>query len=82
LPFRVPPGIKLIRVDPKTGLRAGPGTDRVILEAFKPGTAPPDSYSVVGFTDVDGNPIGGDPNARSVPMDSDRAIRQGTGGLY
>ena len=25
VPFRVPPGIKLIRVDPKTGMRAGPG---------------------------------------------------------
>ena len=49
VPFRVPPGIKLIRVDPKTGMRAGPGTERAILEAFKPGTAPPDSYSVVGY---------------------------------
>src|SRR6185312_3606435 len=34
IPFRVPPGIKLIRVDPKTGMRAGPGDSRVILEAF------------------------------------------------
>ena len=25
MPFRVPPGIKLIRVDAKTGMRAGPG---------------------------------------------------------
>ena len=49
VPFRVPPGIKLIRVDLKTGLRAGPGTEKPILEAFKPGTAPPDSYSVVGY---------------------------------
>ena len=47
-PFRVPPGIKLVRVDPKSGTRAGPGTERAILEAFKPGTAPPDGYSVVG----------------------------------
>ena len=46
IPFRVPPGIKLIRVDAKTGMRAGPGDTKVILEAFKPGTAPPDSYSV------------------------------------
>ena len=49
VPFRVPPGIKLIRVDLKTGVRAGPGSERVILEAFKPGTAPPDEYSVVGY---------------------------------
>src|SRR5262245_66508925 len=49
VPFRVPPGIKLIRVDAKTGARAGPETSRAILEGFKPGTAPPsDGYSVVG----------------------------------
>ncbi len=54
VPFRVPPGIKLIRVDLKTGARAGPDSDRVILEAFKPGTAPPDDYSVVGYGDADG----------------------------
>ena len=41
-PFRVPPGIKLISVDVHSGMRAtGQGT---ILEAFKPGTGPPDSY--------------------------------------
>ncbi len=38
VPFRVPAGIKLIRVDAKTGMRAGPGDTKVILEAFKPGT--------------------------------------------
>ena len=44
-PFRVPPGIKLITIDPKTGLRSsGQGS---ILEAFKPGTAPPDNFAAV-----------------------------------
>jgi penicillin-binding protein 1A len=75
VPFRVPPGIKLIRVDPKTGMRAGPGDQRVILEAFKPGTAPPDNYSTIGVSDADGRPVGVSPEA-------DRAIRTGTGGLY
>jgi penicillin-binding protein 1A len=51
VPFRVPAGIKLIRIDAKTGMRVGPGqTGGVILEAFKPGTAPPDSYSVIGYS--------------------------------
>ena len=55
IPFRVPAGIKLIRVDAKTGMRAGPGdSGRTILEAFKPGTAPPDNYSVIGVADADG----------------------------
>jgi penicillin-binding protein 1A len=77
VPFRVPPGIKLIRVDAKTGARAGPGTQKVILEAFKPATAPPDSYSLIGFGDGGGGSYGG-----QVPAESGRAVRSGTGGLY
>jgi len=75
VPFRVPAGIKLIRIDPKTGMRAGPGDQRVILEAFKPGTAPPDNYAVIGVTDPEGVPLGVSPEAG-------RAVRTGTGGLY
>ena len=52
-PVRVPPGIKLIRVNAHNGMRAGPGDPKVILEAFKPGTAPPDSYSVIGADSVE-----------------------------
>jgi penicillin-binding protein 1A len=74
-PFKIPAGIKLVRVDPKTGVRVAPGDgSRTILEAFKPGTAPPDNYSVIGVADTEG---------RSFPPDADRAIiRPGTGGIY
>ena len=86
VPFRVPPGIKLIRVDLKTGQRAGPGTEKVILEAFKPGTAPPDSYSVVGYGNdqqqQEQAPGRGPPGFFRVSPDADRAVRSGTGGLY
>jgi len=77
IPFRIPAGIKLIRVDSKTGTRAGPGDGgRTILEAFKPGTAPPDNYSVIGVADADGRSL-------TVSPDADRTIlRSGTGGLY
>src|ERR1700676_557948 len=77
IPFRVPAGIKLIRVDAKSGMRAGPGdTGRTILEAFKPGTAPPDNYSVIGVADADGRALQPSP-------DADRSLfRPGTGGLY
>ena len=75
IPFRVPPGIKLIRVDAHSGMRAGPGDARAILEAFKPGTAPPDSYSVIGAETASGG-------ALPVSPDADRAVRSGTGGLY
>ena len=35
IPFRVPSGIRLVRVNAKTGKPAGPGDSNVILEAFK-----------------------------------------------
>jgi penicillin-binding protein 1A len=70
-PFRVPPGIKLIHVSRGSGMRSGPGGDS-ILEAFKPGTAPPDSYSIVGY--------GGE--GMGVTPEAERAVGAGTGGLY
>ena len=39
-PFRVPPGISLVRINPETGQPARPGDGKVILEAFLPGTEP------------------------------------------
>jgi penicillin-binding protein 1A len=74
IPFKIPAGIKLIRVDAKTGLRASPGDGKTILEAFKPGTAPSDNYSAIGVADADG---------RTISPDADRSLfRPGTGGLY
>ncbi|MEZ5831420.1 MAG: penicillin-binding protein 1A [Dongiaceae bacterium] len=46
-PFRVPPGIRLVRVDYYTGERALPGASKVILEAFKPGTEPTGHQNVI-----------------------------------
>jgi len=82
IPFKVPAGIKLIRVEAKSGMRAGPGDGgRTLLEAFKPGTAPPDNYSVIGVADPDGN--GG---MRMMPQsaapDAGSIFRPGTGSLY
>jgi penicillin-binding protein 1A len=71
MPFRVPPGIKLIRVDPKTGQRAGPGTTNALFEAFKPGTAPPDNNTLAGM---------GDSGTTGVSPEADSAVRRG--GLY
>jgi penicillin-binding protein 1A len=73
----VPAGIKLIRVDAKSGMRAGPDSGRTILEAFKPGTAPPDNYAVIGVADADGRQL------LQPSPDADRSLfRPGTGGLY
>lgn len=67
VPFRIPPGIQLVRVNAQTGLPAQPGDSKVILEAFKPGTEPKERGPV-----LDGS-IG--VHAPTVPTD-------GTGGLY
>jgi len=40
IPFRIPTGIRLVRVNAKTGERAVRGDQPVILEAFKSGTEP------------------------------------------
>jgi penicillin-binding protein 1A len=74
-PFPVPEGLQLIPIDRRTGLRASASSDGgVILEAFKPGTTPPDSYSVIGFTEDMGRPVSA--------QEAEQALTQGTGGLY
>jgi penicillin-binding protein 1A len=65
--FRVPPQMKLVRVNRATGLRVGPGED-AIIEAFKPGTGPPDTF-------VNPSTVGRSGGAAG-------AITSGTGGLY
>ena len=40
VPFRIPPGIRLVRVDSRTGELARYGDRNVIFEAFKPGSEP------------------------------------------
>jgi penicillin-binding protein 1A len=53
-PFRVPPGIRLVRVNPETGALARPGDKGSILEAFRPGTEPTSTRSVLdGSEEVD-----------------------------
>jgi len=40
IPFRIPEGIRLVRMNGKTGQLASPGDESVILEAFQTGTEP------------------------------------------
>lgn len=60
-PFRAPSGIKLVRIDAKTGMRAQPGTEKTILEAYKPNEEPSDPLSYVTYpgVDVEGGSMGG-----------------------
>ena len=76
IPFRVPPGIKLVRVNLKTGLLARAGESNVILEAFKPGTEPTAESVQTRITiGADGLPVG-------ISDTGDRPLSSGTGGLY
>jgi penicillin-binding protein 1A len=58
-PFRVPPGIKLVRIDATTGLRATASTEKAILEAFKPNEDAPDGSSYVTLPGADVEDGGG-----------------------
>ncbi len=40
VPFRIPPNVRMVRVDPRSGKLAGAGDRGVILEAFKVGSGP------------------------------------------
>ena len=73
VPFRIPPGIKLVRVSLRTGLRAQPGDPDTVLEAFKPFEEPDDAYSVIGFTDERGGFFTGD------QMEAPRGVSAGRG---
>ena len=60
IPFRIPPGIRLVRVNAVTGQLAQPGEGNVILEAFKPGTLPSEHSDVVeGISAADSGPTTG-----------------------
>ena len=61
LQFRVPPGIKFIRVNSSTGQRTSASDPQAILEPFKPNTAPPESYTfgTTAGASVGGTTVGG-----------------------
>ena len=83
-PFRIPPGIRLVRVSAESGLPAQPGERNVVLEAFKAGTEPTrDRMQVLDGSDNDELPVGAVANPRlRAPSDAGVAPTAGTGGLY
>ena len=57
IPFRIPAGIRLVRVNHDTGRLAKPGDRKVVLEAFKPGSEPSGAQVVIdgGYNPWTGN---------------------------
>ncbi|MDE2167781.1 MAG: penicillin-binding protein, partial [Alphaproteobacteria bacterium] len=84
IPFRIPSGIELVRINGRTGRLAQAGDRNVIWGAFKPGTEPTGEPGQVisgnGITLGVGDltPSGGNTDGTSPQV----APRSGTGGLY
>ncbi len=86
VPFRIPAGVRLVRVDAESGLPARIGSGRTILEAFRPGSEPSDNIATIdgpmgtgdGLERVEGSRGAFRPAATPV---TGSAV-MGTGGLY
>ncbi len=72
-PFRVPPGIRQVRIDPATGQPAGSG--RAITEAFKPGQEPGNSN-----VNIIGSWPSGSPTSRPASGTSTPPVSTSSGG--
>jgi penicillin-binding protein 1A len=86
VPFRIPEGIKLVRMNLDTGQPARPGDQKVILEAFKTGNSPAQDRRVIGQGQTAANDNagggqdgGGSGSAGGGPPTADGG---GTSGLY
>jgi len=75
--FVIPAGMNLIPIDRKTGMAAAQGDPNTIIEAFKPGTGPADSLSVIGMDST----MAPEEILRTSPQ-ANQAVQSGAGGLY
>ena len=86
IPFRIPPNLSLVRVNPDTGLRAKPG-EKAIWEAYKPGTEPAYDGEQQVLTGFGGDtatvaPGTATPGTVAPPTRAGNPASGGTGGLY
>jgi len=76
--FHIPEGMTLVPVNRKTGMQASEGDPDTIMEAFKPGTGPADSFSVIGGMD---NYMAPEEILKTSPQ-ANQAVTSGSGGLF
>lgn len=80
VPFRIPPGIRLVRVDLKSGR---PSSSGVVLEAFKAGTEPGSGYAARGDRFGAGSTAVGEDGSEDGSSDeTGAASSNGDWGLY
>jgi len=72
-PFRIPEGIRLVQINAATGIRARPGDEKTLLEAFLPGTEP--GMEPTMFTGKEVSPVSG-------LTSTGESVDTGLGGLY
>ncbi|NML73962.1 penicillin-binding protein 1A [Rhizobium sp. S-51] len=75
--FHLPEGMSLIPVNRKTGMYAAEGDPDTITEAFKPGTGPADTFSVIGMEGY----AAPEEILRESPQ-ANQAVTSGAGGLF
>ncbi|MFC5386759.1 penicillin-binding protein 1A [Aquamicrobium segne] len=75
--FKAPEGMHFVSIDRKTGMQATQGQPGTIMEAFKPGTGPADSYWVIGMGEDGSSGYG-----EALSPQASQAIQSGGGGLY
>jgi len=82
--FRIPPGVRMYRVNPATGLPAGSG-EAAILMAYKPDTEPGKDRDL-GLHGVPGEGTASLGNSLGISLGDEAPVRRqpasGTGGLY
>ncbi len=74
-PFRIPPGIRMVQVDPNDGMPVIPGTAG-IWQPFRPGTEPVRTGPAIRYPEAGGTTAGGSTFGQGGGATS------GTGGLY
>lgn len=75
IPFRIPPGIRIVRLNAETGQLARPGDQNVLLEAFKPENVPTGRQVLIDG----GSPVSGDSGGALPTRRSNEGL---SGGLY
>lgn len=82
-PFRVPPGLNLVRVDPETGRPAAFGARNAIWEGFIPGTEPGADEGVLDGGDSGAGFVSqSEAGAPGQPASQPASVGSGTGGVY
>jgi penicillin-binding protein 1A len=80
--FLVPEGMNLIAINRKTGMQASGKGPEVIMEAFKPGTGPADTYSIIGIESVAAQSQDIIKRAEQLSPKVKEAVQAGSGGLF